>query len=196
LCAHDGEQRMPAGRRPGGRAAPGRPRRRRAITRLYLKLSRRSFCLRFHNQRPAPRGWRGWPASAAAPPASSPPRPPIRTAWPTKPAACASTAGEDTFTYGLMYQRQACQAASIEQALPRFAGRGVIEHWLLTGTRKVEAIKTNDQDHLRLPGCPSAHRCPVRTAFPLPTSVPRTADGQHEQTARLSRPVTLAPARP
>jgi CHAD domain-containing protein len=28
----------------------------------------------------------------------------------------ARTAGEDTFTYGLMYQRQACQAAEIEQA--------------------------------------------------------------------------------
>ena len=42
-------------------------------------------------------------------------------------AAKARAAGEDTFTYGLMYQRQACQAASIEQALPRFAGRDVIE---------------------------------------------------------------------
>ena len=29
----------------------------------------------------------------------------------------ARAAGEDTFTYGLMYQRQACQAAEIEQAL-------------------------------------------------------------------------------
>jgi len=29
----------------------------------------------------------------------------------------ARAAGEDTFTYGLMYQRQACQAAKIEQAL-------------------------------------------------------------------------------
>ena len=28
----------------------------------------------------------------------------------------ARTAGEDTFTYGLMYQRQACQAAEIEPA--------------------------------------------------------------------------------
>ena len=36
-------------------------------------------------------------------------------------AAKARAVGEDTFTYGLMYQRQACQAASIEQALPRFA---------------------------------------------------------------------------
>jgi len=42
-------------------------------------------------------------------------------------AGRARAAGEDTFTYGLMYQRQACQAASIEQALPRFAGRDVIE---------------------------------------------------------------------
>jgi CHAD domain-containing protein len=32
----------------------------------------------------------------------------------------ARAAGEDTFTYGLMHQRQACQAATIEQALPRF----------------------------------------------------------------------------
>ena len=32
----------------------------------------------------------------------------------------ARAAGEDTFTYGLMHQRQACQAAGIEQALPRF----------------------------------------------------------------------------
>jgi CHAD domain-containing protein len=31
-------------------------------------------------------------------------------------AGKARTAGEDTFTYGLMYQRQACQAAEIEQA--------------------------------------------------------------------------------
>ena len=37
----------------------------------------------------------------------------------------ARAAGEDTFTYGLMHQRQACQAATIEQALPRFtAARG------------------------------------------------------------------------
>ena len=35
-------------------------------------------------------------------------------------AGQARTAGEDTFTYGLMHQRQACQAATIEQALPRF----------------------------------------------------------------------------
>ena len=35
-------------------------------------------------------------------------------------AGKARTAGEDTFTYGLMYQRQACQAAEIEQALPHF----------------------------------------------------------------------------
>jgi CHAD domain-containing protein len=32
----------------------------------------------------------------------------------------ARAAGEDTFTYGLMHQRQACQAATLEQALPRF----------------------------------------------------------------------------
>jgi len=37
----------------------------------------------------------------------------------------ARAAGEDTFTYGLMHQRQACQAARMEQALPRFtAARG------------------------------------------------------------------------
>jgi len=44
-------------------------------------------------------------------------------------AGKARAAGEDTFTYGLMYQRQACQAANIEQALPRFAGRDAIEPW-------------------------------------------------------------------
>jgi len=33
----------------------------------------------------------------------------------------ARAAGEDTFTYGVMYQRQACQAAKIEQALVRAA---------------------------------------------------------------------------
>jgi CHAD domain-containing protein len=32
----------------------------------------------------------------------------------------ARAAGEDTFTYGLMYQRQACQADKIERALPSF----------------------------------------------------------------------------
>ena len=37
-------------------------------------------------------------------------------------AGKARVAGEDTFTYGLMHQRQACQAATIEQALPRFTG--------------------------------------------------------------------------
>ena len=31
----------------------------------------------------------------------------------------ARASGEDTFTYGLMHARQACQAATIEQALPR-----------------------------------------------------------------------------
>jgi CHAD domain-containing protein len=36
-------------------------------------------------------------------------------------AGKARAAGEDTFTYGLMHQRQACQAATIEQALPRLA---------------------------------------------------------------------------
>ncbi len=35
----------------------------------------------------------------------------------------ARAAGEDTFTYGLMHQRQACQAAELEQALPRYASR-------------------------------------------------------------------------
>jgi len=35
-------------------------------------------------------------------------------------AAKARADGEDTFTYGLMHQRQACQAAAMEQALPRF----------------------------------------------------------------------------
>jgi hypothetical protein len=36
-------------------------------------------------------------------------------------AQMARAAGEDTFTYGLMHQRQACQAAAIEQTLPRLA---------------------------------------------------------------------------
>ena len=36
-------------------------------------------------------------------------------------AQMARAAGEDTFTYGLMHQRQACQAATIEQTLPRWA---------------------------------------------------------------------------
>ena len=35
-------------------------------------------------------------------------------------AGKARAAGEDTFTYGLMHQRQACQAASTEQAVARF----------------------------------------------------------------------------
>ena len=35
-------------------------------------------------------------------------------------AGKAREAGEDTFTYGLMYQRQAGRAASMEQVLPRF----------------------------------------------------------------------------
>jgi CHAD domain-containing protein len=39
-------------------------------------------------------------------------------------AGTARAAGEDTFTYGLMHQRQACQAADIEQTLPRFAAAG------------------------------------------------------------------------
>jgi len=43
-------------------------------------------------------------------------------------AGRARTAGEETFTYGLMYQRQACQAATIEQALPRFTARGFVNH--------------------------------------------------------------------
>lgn len=34
-------------------------------------------------------------------------------------AGKARAAGEDTFTYGLMYQCQACQATTIEEALPR-----------------------------------------------------------------------------
>jgi CHAD domain-containing protein len=38
-------------------------------------------------------------------------------------AAEARAAGEDTFTYGLMHQRLACQAAEIEQALPGLAAR-------------------------------------------------------------------------
>jgi len=43
-------------------------------------------------------------------------------------AGKARAAGEDTFTYGLMHQRQACQAATMEQALPRFTARGFVDH--------------------------------------------------------------------
>jgi CHAD domain-containing protein len=35
-------------------------------------------------------------------------------------AAAARDAGEDTFAYGLLYQRQACAATAIEQSLPSF----------------------------------------------------------------------------
>ncbi len=38
-------------------------------------------------------------------------------------AQMARAAGEDTFTYGLMHQRQACQAATIEHTLPRLPAR-------------------------------------------------------------------------
>ena len=38
-------------------------------------------------------------------------------------AQMARTAAKDTFTYGLMHQRQACQAATMEQTLPRLAAR-------------------------------------------------------------------------
>jgi hypothetical protein len=45
-----------------------------------------------------------------------------------RPASPARAAGEDTFTYGLMHQRQACQAATMEQTLPRFTARGYVNH--------------------------------------------------------------------
>jgi CHAD domain-containing protein len=35
----------------------------------------------------------------------------------------ARAAGEDTFSYGVMHQRQACQAADIERTLPQYAAR-------------------------------------------------------------------------
>jgi len=38
-------------------------------------------------------------------------------------AGQARAAGEDTFTYGVMHERQACQAAEIERTLPQFADR-------------------------------------------------------------------------
>ena len=38
-------------------------------------------------------------------------------------AGQARAAGEDTFTYGVMHERQACQAAQIERTLPLFAAR-------------------------------------------------------------------------
>ncbi len=36
----------------------------------------------------------------------------------------ARSVGEDTFTYGVMYERQACAAAEIERKLPRFVTHG------------------------------------------------------------------------
>jgi CHAD domain-containing protein len=38
-------------------------------------------------------------------------------------AGQARAAGEDTFGYGVMHQRQACQAAEIEQTLPHLVTR-------------------------------------------------------------------------
>ena len=38
-------------------------------------------------------------------------------------AGQARAAREDTFTYGVMHEHQACQAAEIERTLPQFAGR-------------------------------------------------------------------------
>ena len=38
----------------------------------------------------------------------------------------ARAAGHDTFSYGLIYQSQVCQAAKIEQALPRFAAPAIV----------------------------------------------------------------------
>ena len=38
-------------------------------------------------------------------------------------AGQARAAGEDTFTYGVLHQRQACQAAEIERTLPQSAAR-------------------------------------------------------------------------
>ena len=35
----------------------------------------------------------------------------------------ARAAGEDTFTYGVMHERQACEASEIERTLPHFAAR-------------------------------------------------------------------------
>ncbi len=35
----------------------------------------------------------------------------------------ARSLGEDTFTYGVMYERQACAAAEIERKLPQFVTR-------------------------------------------------------------------------
>ena len=37
--------------------------------------------------------------------------------------AIHGAAGEDTFTYGVLHGRQACQAAQIERTQPRFAAR-------------------------------------------------------------------------
>jgi len=51
----------------------------------------------------------------------------------------ARAAGEDTFTYGLMYQRQACQAAKIEEALPHFEAAKLPDHGPLTDRQFVQA---------------------------------------------------------
>ena len=58
-------------------------------------------------------------------------------------AGKARMAGEDTFTYGLMHQRQACQAATIE---PCHASR----------TRDVTEPRAPDR---RRQSCRGAHKC-------------------------------------
>ena len=47
-----------------------------------------------------------------------PPQQRRRTGSAARPRRKSPGGGEDTFTYGLMHQRQACQAAEIERALP------------------------------------------------------------------------------
>ena len=61
-------------------------------------------------------------------------------------AGKARAAGEDTFTYGLMHQRQACQAATMEQALPRFTAAKLRAALVFAGTASASTL-----------GCTSGH---------------------------------------
>ena len=51
------------------------------------------------------------------------------------PAATARVAGHDTFSYGLLDQSQVCQAAKIEQTLPRLAVPAILHHYTVTRLR-------------------------------------------------------------
>ena len=60
-------------------------------------------------------------------------------------AGKARAAGEDTFTYGLMHQRQACQAATIEQALPRLTAARRDRTTLCRGAHKCQSLYRSRQ---------------------------------------------------